>query len=304
MENNMFGGVHQDVGASSAAVSFREQVRAICRGILKPTKRSAREPAKRASSYSRLAGTLAASVFWALQAHAANVDVAVVFAVDFSSSIDQKIADLQREGHAAALTSPEIIAAITRNYVGCISVAYFEWSSPGYTRIVLPWTSICGLEDAKAAASVISKRGDTGHIRRGRSGTSVSSAIDVGSLLLDQFPGKAAKKVIDISSNGENNDGLPVQPSRLNAIAKGYTINAIAIPTKDENPDQPLASYFARSVIGGSQAFVITPKGPGDYATALRRKLVTEVSINVDPQTPATDGWGLFTPVIPDLQEN
>jgi hypothetical protein len=300
----MFGSMHQDAGALSAAASFCKQVRAIRGGIPVPTERSPRRLAKRASSSLKLAGALAATAFWGLQAHAANVDVAIVFAVDFSSSIDQKIAGLQREGHAAALTSPEIIAAITRNYVGCISVAYFEWSSPGHTRIVLPWTSICGLEDAKAAASVISKRGDTGNIRRGRSGTSVSSAIDVGSLLLDQFPGKAAKKVIDISSNGENNDGLPVQPSRLNAIAKGYTINAIAIPAEDEDPDQPLASYFAQSVIGGSQAFVITPKGPSDYATALRRKLVTEVSINVDPQILATGGWALFEPVIPHIQEN
>ncbi|MER9657575.1 DUF1194 domain-containing protein [Mesorhizobium sp. M0152] len=256
-----------------------------------PPKRSTKGPARRINSYLRVAGTLAVSAFWGLHAHAANVDVAIAFAVDFSSSIDEKIADLQREGHAAALTSPEIIAAITRNYVGCISVTYFEWSSPGQTRVVLPWTSICGLEDAKAAASVIIKRGDTGHIRRGRSGTSVSAAIDVGSLLLDQFPGKAAKKVIDISSNGENNDGMPVQPSRLNAIAKGYTINAIAIPTEDDNPHQPLASYFAQSVIGGSQAFVITPKGPTDYATALRRKLVTEVSMKCRPPT---DGCALF----------
>ncbi|WP_457103609.1 DUF1194 domain-containing protein [Mesorhizobium sp. URHB0026] len=233
-----------------------------------------------------LARVLAASLFYGGAAHAANVDVAVVFAVDFSSSIDPKIADMQREGHAAALTSPEIIAAISRNYLGCISVAYFEWSSPGHVRNVLPWTSICGLEDAKAAASAIRKSGDTGNIRRGRGGTSVSSAIDVGSLLLDQFPGEAARKVIDISGNGENNDGLPVQPSRQNAIAKGYTINAIAIPPEGENPDQPLASYFAKSVIGGSQAFVITPKGPNDYAMALRRKLVTEVGMNVDPQFP------------------
>ncbi|MFC3323236.1 DUF1194 domain-containing protein [Mesorhizobium cantuariense] len=280
----MFGSVDHDAGPRSGAVSFRERVRMVGWGsLLTPTEQSARGLTKRAGSFSKLAGTLAASMFWGLSAaHAANVDVAIVFAVDFSSSIDPKIADLQREGHATALTSPEIIAAISRNYVGCIGVAYFEWSSPGHARIVLPWTSICGLEDARAAAAVISRKGDTGFIRRGRSGTSISSAIDVGSLLLDQFPGKAAKKVIDISSNGENNDGLPVQPSRSNAIAKGYTINAIAIPTEDENPDEPLASYFAKSVIGGSQAFVMTPKGPDDYTMALRRKLVTEVSMNDD----------------------
>lgn len=234
----------------------------------------------------RLAGTLAASMLWGLQAHAADVDVAVVFAVDFSSSIDPDIANLQRKGHAAALTSPEIIAAIVRNYLGCISIAYFEWSSAGRTRIVLPWTRICSLKDAEAAALVINEKGDTGLSRRGRGRTSVSSAIDVGSLLLDQFPGQAVKKVIDISSNGENNDGLPVQSSRLKAVAKGYTINAIAIPTESETPDQQLASYFAASVIGGPQAFVVALKDPGDYAAALRRKLVTEISMTVDPQFP------------------
>ncbi|CDX11092.1 conserved exported hypothetical protein [Mesorhizobium sp. ORS 3324] len=253
-----------------------------------------RQAGKRAFSLLRLA-TLAAVAFWGPTTQAAdvegarlNVDVAVVFAVDFSSSIDPKLADLQREGHAAALTSPEIIRAIAQNYLGCIGVAYFEWSSPGHTHTVLPWMRICGLQDAKAAASVIRTNGDTGYLRHGRSGTSVSAAIDIGSLLLDQFPGNAMKKVIDISSNGENNDGLPVQPSRQNAIAKGYTINAIAIPADDEDPREPLASYFAQSVIGGYQAFVMSPTGPRDYITALRRKLVTEVSMNVVPHIAAT----------------
>ncbi|RUX98384.1 DUF1194 domain-containing protein, partial [Mesorhizobium sp. M7A.F.Ca.CA.004.04.1.1] len=122
----MFGSVyHQDAGP----LSFRERVRATGWGILTS-----------AGSISRVTGILAVSMFWAISAHAANVDVAIVFAVDFSSSIDPKIADMQREGHAAALTSPEIIAAISRNYVGCIGVAYFEWSSPGHARVVLPWT--------------------------------------------------------------------------------------------------------------------------------------------------------------------
>jgi hypothetical protein len=230
-----------------------------------------------------LAGTLAASLLAVLPARAADVDVAIVFAVDFSSSIDRDTADLQRKGHAAALTSPEIVAAIARNYFGCIGVAYIEWSSPGRGRIVLPWTRICGLEDAKAAARAISEKGDTGISRRPRAGTSVSSAIDVASLLLDEFPGSADRKVIDISGNGENNDGLPVAPSRLEAIAKGYTINAIAIPAKGEEPGYQLASYFADHVIGGPQAFVMTTTGANDYAAALRRKLVAEISMNVDP---------------------
>jgi hypothetical protein len=227
------------------------------------------------------AAALAVTLLGGPQARAADVDVAIVFAVDFSSSIDPHTADLQRNGHAAALTSPEVTAAITDNYLGCIAVTYFEWSSPGRSRVVLPWTTICKLADAEAAARTISEKGFSGFTRRARAGTSVSSAIDLGAYLLDHYPGKAARKVIDISGNGTNNDGFPVQPSRLKAVAKGYTINAIAIPAAEE---LQLASYFADNVIGGPRAFVISPTGPNDYAIALRRKLVTEISMNIDPE--------------------
>ncbi|MCA1443729.1 DUF1194 domain-containing protein [Ensifer sp. IC4062] len=235
-----------------------------------------------ANSFLRLAGTLAACVLWGPQARATDVDAAVVFAVDISSSVDPKSAELQRSGHVAALTSPEVIEAIARNRFGCISITYFEWSSPGQLRTVLPWTNICGRTDAETAALVIQERGNDGFRPKGRGGTSISLAIDAASLLLDQFRGQAAKKVIDISGNGENNDGLPVQQSRLTAIAKGYTINAIAVPPEDENPRHQLATYFADNVIGGPGAFAMTTTGARDYTAALRRKLVTEISQNAD----------------------
>jgi hypothetical protein len=214
-----------------------------------------------------------------------DVDVAVVFAVDFSASIDPATADLQRNGHAAALTSPEIMKALSSNLRGCIAISYFEWASPQTIRSVLPWTRICRPKDAKAAAGIIGSGGDKGLGRRIRGGTSISSAIAIGSLLLDRFPGHADRKVIDISGNGENNDGMPVQQARTRAIEKGYTINAIAVPSKDQNPDRPLATYFADEVIGGDQAFVMVPKESSDYTTALRRKLVTEISLRLAPNS-------------------
>ncbi len=226
-------------------------------------------------------GTIAALIPLRSHSSTAEVDVAIVFAVDASSSIDADTANLQRNGHAEALTSPEVLKAITGNYLGCISVTYFEWSSPGRSRVVLPWTKICGLEDAEVAASTIRAKGYDGFGRRGRAGTSISSAIDIAGLLLDRLPHQPITKVIDISANGENNDGLPVGPSRLNAIAKGYTINAIAIPVTGDNSDIQLASYFSQNIVGGPAAFVVESKGADDYASALRRKLVTEISLNV-----------------------
>ncbi|QRM57105.1 DUF1194 domain-containing protein [Sinorhizobium sp. BG8] len=259
----------------------------------------------------KLVGAVAAALTLGLQARASDidraphfdVDVAIVFAVDFSSSIDPDTADLQRNGHVAALTSPEIINSISGNHLGCIAVTYFEWASPAHIKVVLPWVKICGPADAESAAQVISKKGDTGFSRRGRGGTSISSAIGVGSLLLDQFPGSAERKVIDISANGENNDGYPVQQARNMAVEKGYTINAIAIPSKeDEDPGRPLASYFADNVIGGFQAFVMEPRAASDYTTALRRKLAREIALNSDPYSSKTGDrieWRRVTAIAP-----
>ncbi|UVC10926.1 DUF1194 domain-containing protein [Rhizobium sp. TH2] len=260
-------------------------------------------------SFVKLTGTIAVTLILGLQARASgidqastfDVDVAIVFAVDSSSSIDRGTADLQRNGHVAALTSPEFIKALSGNHLGCIGITYFEWASPQQIRTVLPWTRICGRQDAEAAARVISRKGATGFSRGVRGGTSISAAIGVASLLLDRFPGNADRKVIDISGNGENNDGLPVLQAREKAIDKGYTINAIAIPSKDEAAlGRPLASYFAEDVIGGFQAFVMVPRSTSDYTKALRRKLVTEIALNIGPNLANSEerlGWRLVTTV-------
>jgi hypothetical protein len=224
---------------------------------------------------------LGVSLGWAMPASSEEVDVAIVFAVDYSSSVNHEIANLQREGHASALTSPEIIKAVSGNDFGCIAISYFEWSSPGQTRVILPWRQICSADDAETVAALIREKGDRGYVRRGRSGTSIAAAIDGASRLLDNYPGKAIRKVIDISANGDNNDGRPVDQARIRALEKGYVINAIIVPGPNQSEAEPLSKYFAENVIGGSGAFVIGLEGEKDYFTALRRKLVTEISYNI-----------------------
>jgi hypothetical protein len=214
-----------------------------------------------------------------MQVRASDVDAMIVFAVDVSSSIDPATANLQREGHAAALHSPEILAAIARNRIGCIAITYFEWSSPGRFRSIVPWRTICGARDAQVVAAAITTKGYRGFGRSSGRGTSISYAIDMGSLFLDEYQGSAPRKIIDISANGSNNDGLPVEQSRAKAISKGYTINAIAIPSTIPGEERDIADYFAMNVIGGIGSFVISPIGAADYASALRRKLVVEIGM-------------------------
>lgn len=171
------------------------------------------------------------------------VDAAIVLAVDTSQSIDQDQADRQRYGHVEALRSREVQSAIRRGAIGCIAIAYVEWSSVGRLRTVMPWKRICGRDDALDAAALIDGQGDVGVERRGRGRTSLSYAIEASSLMLDDFPGQADSKIVDISANGTNNDGLPVAEARARVLAKGHVINAIAVSRVEPGITDDLWTY-------------------------------------------------------------
>lgn len=207
-----------------------------------------------------------------------KVDAAIVLAVDTSASIDREQADRQRHGHAEALRSREVQSAIRRGLVGCIAIAYVEWSSSGRLRAVMSWKRLCGRDDAVEAARVIDEDGDTGRSKGVRGRTSLSYAIEASSLMLDDFPGQAPSKIIDISANGTNNDGISVAQARSTVLAKGYVINAIVLSRAEAGVTNDLCAYFRHNVIGGPGSFAIVADEPADYVRALKRKLVLEVS--------------------------
>lgn len=216
-------------------------------------------------------------------AHATDVDAAIVFAVDASASIDRATARMQRDGHAMAISDPAVIAAISQGPSGCIAVTYMEWASRGQTKSVLPWRRVCGMDDALSVAHAIHQFANNGDNCRGYCATSISHAIDAGSALLDMFQGTALGRIIDISANGTNNDGGPPWASRERAVARGYTINAIVTPQIKYGTPYHLTDYFSDQVIGGEGAFVVEPETANDYVSALRRKLLSEISLAVDP---------------------
>src|ERR1700683_1414742 len=57
-----------------------------------------------------------------------QVDLLLVFAVDVSRSIDAAKFQLQREGYAAALSSPHVVEAIQSGRNGRVGVIFVEWS--------------------------------------------------------------------------------------------------------------------------------------------------------------------------------
>jgi len=242
----------------------------------------------RLKSFAVLICLLSMQTLPAAAADLAEVDAAIVFAVDGSTSVDPERANRQRLGHAEALRSHEVISAITGGGAGCIAITYFEWASVGSLRTILPWRLVCNEAQARAAAQTIEDHGDTGYGRSRGGRTSISFAIDAASLSLRAWSGKATRTVIDISVNGTNNDGLPVEISRRQALAEGHVINAIALDRAEEGVTDDLAGYLQEAVIGGPGAFVSVSNDPAGYAQALRRKLAVEISGIVLPADAAT----------------
>src|SRR5438552_19021027 len=93
----------------------------------------------------------AALAFWSSgSAHAAKeVDLLLVLASDVSRSIDHPKFLLQRDGYAAAVSSPLVIDAIKSGPNGKIAINFLEWSGYGAQKIVVDWTVIDSLASGR-----------------------------------------------------------------------------------------------------------------------------------------------------------
>jgi hypothetical protein len=207
----------------------------------------------------------------------ASVDVELVLAVDVSYSMDMDELAIQREGYAQALTSKEFLQALKTGPNGKITVTYFEWAASNDQKIIIPWRVIDGPESADAVAAEIMKT----PIRRA-SRTSISGAINFAMPLFDENPHRGLRRVIDISGDGPNNNGMPVLVARDAALEKGVIINGLPIMVKEPSYStmdiDNLDFYYEDCVIGGPGSFVVTIKDREKFKEAIRTKLLLEVA--------------------------
>jgi hypothetical protein len=202
-----------------------------------------------------------------------EVDVELVLAVDVSGSMDLEEAQIQRAGYVDALRHPDFINAVREGLNGRIAITYFEWAGTIRDSSHLPWQVIAGAEDATAFAAQLEARPIAT-----RRGTSISGAIVYGAKLFDANRYSGMRRVIDVSGDGPNNSGAPVLPARDAATALGIIINGLAIMIRPSAAFGPLDDYYSKCVIGGPGAFVLPVQEPEDFAIAIRRKLILEVS--------------------------
>jgi len=203
------------------------------------------------------------------KAQESGVDLALVLAVDCSFSVDAVEFRLQMEGLGQAFFRPEIKKAIRAGYRQRIAVIVMQWSDEGNQMVVLPWTIVAGDADADEVGQVLSRMPR----RLAEGGTSISTALVYGHSLFATAP-EAERRVIDVSSDGRNNIGPPVDTARDRVVAAGVTINGLAIL----NEWPTLDIYFEEQVAGGEGHFVIPANNYEAYGEAIFRKLLKEIT--------------------------
>jgi hypothetical protein len=207
------------------------------------------------------------------------VDLELVLLADASGSIDAAEIAFQREGWAAAITSPEILGAIGAGYERRIAVVYVEWGSAASQAVIVPWAVIDGPAAAAAFAAALRTR------PRGAFGSNaIGSAIAFAQAQIETNAFTAVRKVIDLAGDSASSfSGVPVEVARGRALDADITINGLALACPALGCSGRPAAYdleaaFARTLIGGPASFVVTADGATSFADAARRKLLLEIA--------------------------
>ncbi len=197
--------------------------------------------------------------------------LALVLAMDVSSSVDAAEDALQRQGLARALTAHAVQDAF---FVSGDPVALyvFEWSGRGHQTTLVPWTLIRTPTDLADASLRIARS------QRAASGlpTAMGHALAHAAISLSQAP-DCLFQTIDVSGDGANNDGFGPQNVYATFPVDGVTVNGLVIETDAAGA----RNYYESTVKRGSLSFVEVAQGFADFEAAMTRKLVRELSAQV-----------------------
>ena len=198
----------------------------------------------------------------------AACNLSLILALDISASVDPREYKLQQEGVAAALLDPDVSRMILAQ--GGIWIMAFEWSGSRHQYQQLPWTFLGDMDAIKAASERLRLWRRTVN----EFPTSIGFALGYALLEFRNAPEVCVRRVVDVAGDGVNNDGFPPESAYRAHDMTGVTVNGLVID--GETP--PPVPYYQEYVIRGPGAFVEVADGYDDYARAMRRKLLRELS--------------------------
>jgi hypothetical protein len=219
----------------------------------------------------------AAAVLWLVagaapapaQAPPLPVALELVIAIDTSASVDDREFALQVEGIAQAFADREVIAAIESLAPAGMAVGLVQWSGPEAFMLAIPFNHVYDRRTAKAFGFLVGLTQ-----RRSTAGTTAMAySLGRAAELVEANEFAGDRQVIDVSGDGRNNTPPNVEAVRDRVVGLGITINGLAILSDDPRLDL----YYRRSLIGGQDAFAEVAGGYGEFAQAIRRKLIREI---------------------------
>lgn len=195
--------------------------------------------------------------------------LALVLALDVSSSVDATEYNLQRLGLANALDSPDVRHAILRGAPGYVALTVYEWSGFHQHKLQLDWTALTsqGAIDAAVAQLAAMQRSHDDFP------TSLGPALGFAAQLLENGP-SCARQVIDVSGDGVNNYRYGPQVAYKHFPLDHVTVNGLVIL----QDDPAVEAYYGAEVLNGPGAFLERAFGFEDFHAAMTRKLFREIS--------------------------
>lgn len=197
--------------------------------------------------------------------------LALVLAMDVSSSVDAAEDRLQRDGLAAALLSPQVQDAFFIS-ADPVALAVFEWSGRSHQTDLVSWTQITTPADLVQVSGQISNSARSAD----NLPTGLGHALAYAALQLQNAP-QCLSLTVDVSGDGPNNDGFGAAGVYATFPFEGITVNGLAIRTDDANA----ALYYAEHVTRGPLSFVEVADGFADFEAAMTRKLIRELSAQI-----------------------
>lgn len=219
------------------------------------------------------AACMAVFIFTGIPGMAAAQDcrLALLLALDVSSSISPQEDELQRLGLARALTAPGVVEAIFAEPDRPIALSVYEWSGRDQHSVLLDWSLITSPRELDAAATQIaeSTRGYDNYP------TSLGPALGYAHGQFRRAPA-CARFTLDISGDGLSNDGYDPATAYANFDFTGITVNALVVGNEGD-----VRRYFTREVIRGPGAFIQPASDYEDFERAMARKLRRELGLMI-----------------------
>lgn len=194
--------------------------------------------------------------------------VALLLAVDVSSSVDDAEHDLQREGLAQALIQEDVQHAMLSGPAP-VALAIYEWSGRRQQRIVVDWTMVESAADILAISNTVSVAPRS----YAQFPTAMGYALGFGHTMMRRAP-ECRRQVIDLSGDGVTNDGFGPLLAYKHFEFDEITVNGLAIEGAEAN----VVEYFETRVAQGPLSFVEVAASYADFERAMTRKLYRELS--------------------------